>query len=91
MRDFVTTLHRKARPRPGRPLSYVAVGAHDDQDVHDNHDGVPGDVEVEPPEQRVEADDDDEHDVEDVPDEVDAAPDHDPLFHVLRNENNRLK
>ena len=71
--------------------SYIAVGPHDDQDVHDDHDGVPRDVEIEPPEQRVEADDDDEHDVDDVPDEVDRAPDHDPLFDMLRNENYVLR
>ena len=65
--------------------SYIAVGPHDDQDVHDNHDGVPCDVEVEPNEEGIEADDYYEHNVDDVPDEVDHAPDHHPLVHVLRN------
>ena len=37
-------------------ITHPIVGAHDDQDVHDDHDDVPADVEVEP-EGHVEADD----------------------------------
>ena len=61
-------------------ITHPIVGAHDDQDVHDDHDDVPADEEPEGP---AEADDDDEHDVQDVPHQVHAAPDHHPLFHVL--------
>ena len=65
------------------------IRLHDDQDVHDDHDGVPR--EVEPEEQRVEADDHEEHNVHDVPDEVDEAQDCGSLFHMLKNVNWKFK
>ena len=65
------------------------VRLHDDQDVHDDHDGVPR--KVEPMECRVEAEDHKEQKVHDMPDEVDEAPDCGPLFHMLQNVNRKFK
>ena len=65
------------------------IRLHDDQDVHNDHDGVPRKVEA--MECRVEADDHKEQKMHDMPDEVDEAPDCGPLFHMLENVNRKFK
>ena len=79
-------LEEKAKTVTCEAESYIFRCSQDDQDVHDDHDAVPDEVKVEPPGEGAEADDDHEHDVDDVPREVDATPNHHPLFHVLQRE-----